>query len=159
MQLSLTFTFGEEVVAPVATRRARPRAPRPAAGLLLRFTDHEGDWYLLGKRHPDLGGTWANIGGSLDDGEGALVGALREFTEELRLPATVLRGSTIAKVIEVEHDRVPYTLFVLDVPVAFDNADLSWEHTDLAWHHVDTVADLRLHHGFRAEWEALVAAP
>ncbi len=154
MHAQLTFTFGKG--EPARKRAPRPRTPRPAAGLLLRFTDADGRWYLLGKRHRDLGGTWANIGGSLDPGEGALVGALREFTEELGLPPQALRGATIDRVVEAGDEAVPYTLFVLDVPTAFDDARLSWEHTDLFWFLESEVATLKLHPAFRAEWDALL---
>ena len=69
--------------------------PRPAAGLLLRYTDRDGVWYLLGKRHRRLGDTWANIGGSLKPGEDPLAGALREFEEELGIDPARLANATI----------------------------------------------------------------
>lgn len=156
MQIPIPFTDSDLQVR-VRPRPRQPRAPRPAAGLLLRYVDHDGAWFLLGKRHRTLGGTWANIGGSLDRDEHPLSGALREFTEEVGLPPQVLRGATIARVVEAGSDEVPYTLFVLDVPTCFDNAVLSWEHTDLQWFLADGVTDLDLHPAFRAEWDALLA--
>lgn len=137
-----------------ASNRWRPR-PRPAAGLLLRHTDAEGTWVLLGLRAPELGGTWSNIGGSLDRGEDPLAGALREFTEELDLPVSRLAGATLATTIQSGDEWVPYTLFVLDVPVAFDDARLQWEHDDLAWFHADDVHTLDLHRGFARAWVTL----
>lgn len=137
-----------------ASQRWRPR-PRPAAGLLLRHTDADGIWVLLGLRAPILGGTWSNIGGSLDTGEDPLAGALREFTEELGLPVARLTGATLATSIQSGDAEVPYTLFVLDVPVAFNDASLQWEHDDLAWWHADDVHTLPLHRGFARAWDTL----
>lgn len=145
--------------------RTDPLRPRPAAGLLLRYTDNEGAWYLLGKRHRRLGGTWANIGGSLKRGEAPLAGAIREFHEELAVDVAGL-GATIADVIECGDSAVPYTLFVLDVPTWFDDAELSWENDQLCWWHADEIGALALHAGFARAWATLhpstfacVAAP
>lgn len=76
---------------------AAPVRPRPAAGLLLRFTDHEGAWYLLGKRNRRLGGTWANIGGYLKSWETPFAGAQREFLEETAIDVTWLTGLTLGQ--------------------------------------------------------------
>lgn len=142
-------------------RRDRaPRPPRPAAGLLLRYTDPADGtvWFLLGKRARRLGGTWSNIGGSLERGEDALAGALREFDEELAVGAARLVGSTIAAVIDCGDEQVPYTLFVLDVPLCFDDADLSWENDDLVWFRADAVPTLNLHRGFARAWATLAVS-
>ena len=72
------------------------KAPRAAAGVLLRHTDEDGQvWFLVAQRAEWMrnGGTWANVGGFLDRGELALTGALREFTEEMGLPAQALKGA------------------------------------------------------------------
>lgn len=132
--------------------RDKDRPPRPAAGLLLRHTDADGTWFLLGRRARSLGGTWSNIGGSLNRGEDALAGAIREFAEETSIPAARLTAGRLVASIECGTDRVPYTLFVVDVPVAFDDAVLSWENTDLAWWHVDDVPTLEVHDGFARAW-------
>lgn len=140
------------------TRRSRERSvstPRPAAGLLLRHTDGEGRWYLLGKRHRRLGGTWANIGGSLKPGESPLVGAVREFHEEVGVDLTRLDPGTIAEVVECGTQRVPYTLFIVDVATRFHDAELSWENDELAWWHADDVGTLCLHEGFARAWAVL----
>lgn len=135
--------------------RTDPLRPRPAAGLLLRYTDHEGDWYLLGKRHRRLGGTWANIGGSLHPGEAPLAGAIREFREEVAIDVAGLIGATIADVIKCGDSAVPYAMFVLDVPVCFDDAELSWENDELYWFHSGEVDGLHLHPGFALAWTTL----
>lgn len=141
-------------------RPAAPRGPRPAAGLLLTHVDRHGvAWILLGKRCRQLGGTWANIGGSLDPGEAPLVGALREFHEELNVPAAALVGSMIMQVIESGTAEKPYSLFVLDCPVVIDDAELGWENDDLAWFRADEVDRLarkgRLHPRFALAWTYL----
>jgi 8-oxo-dGTP diphosphatase len=128
------------------------KRPRPAAGLLLRYTDADGDWYLLGKRHRKLGGTWANIGGSLQPGEAPLEGALREFEEELGIDLARLARAEISDVVECGDERVPYTLFVLDVPDWFGDARLSWENTALYWWHAADIDTLLLHRGFARAW-------
>lgn len=138
---------------------ALPRAPRPAAGLLIRHTDDEGRaWWLLGLRAPKLGGKWSNLGGSIEHGELPLVAAAREFTEETNLPASVLTGATIDRVIECGTTDTPYTMFVLDGPF-FTGARLGWEHDDLAWWDTDGVDALadndELHPKFAAAWTAL----
>lgn len=134
-------------------------APRPAAGILLTHTDRHGQpWVLLGQRSRRLGGTWCNIGGSLEPGEAALAGALREFHEELGIDVTALVGGTIVAVIDdCGTPLKPYTLFVIDVPKAFDDAVLGWENDDLAWFHPDDVATLNLHDKFAGAWATLRA--
>jgi 8-oxo-dGTP pyrophosphatase MutT (NUDIX family) len=139
------------------------RRTRPAAGVLLRHTRDGETWWLLGKRHPSLGGSWSNLGGSLHVGEHPLVGALRELHEETRFPVAALQRAVIATVVEFPDDYRPYTLFVLDVPVAFVDGVLSWEHTDLAWFTTEAVDDMLLHPTaddllypkFAATWAAL----
>ena len=133
-------------------RPAPTPAPRPAAGLLLRYSDFEGDWYLLGLRSRRLGGTWSNIGGSLNAGEHPLVGALRELHEECEIPTAGLAGARIAQGLQPGNDRVPYTLVVIDVPNLIDDARLGWENDDLAWFPADEVASLELHTGFARAW-------
>ncbi len=141
--------------SPGRPRSAGQHRARPAAGLLLRYTNQDGAWYLLGKRHRRLGGTWANIGGSLKPGEAAIRGAMREFQEELAVDVTELAGAEIADVLECGTERVPYTLFVLDVASWFDNAELSWENDELYWWHADDIATLTLHAGFARAWAEL----
>jgi 8-oxo-dGTP pyrophosphatase MutT (NUDIX family) len=135
----------------------RARAPRPAAGLLIRTHTDGADWYLLGKRTRTLGGCWSNFGGSLEPGEHPLAGALREFDEEAAVGAAALVGCTVAAVIDSGTPEVPYTLFVLDAPPHLLDVEvaLQWEHDDVAWFRADAISDLHLHHGFRRAWVAL----
>ena len=133
----------------------KPRSPRPAAGLLPRYTDDTGVWVLLGLRALSLGGTWSNIGGSLEPDEAPLAGAAREFTEEVGLPVTALGPAGIAAAVSCGTESTPYTLFVVDVTVCIDDAVLGWENDDLCWWRVEDVAGLRLHAGFRRAWEVL----
>jgi len=123
--------------------------------LLLRYTDQHGDWYLLGKRHRRLGGAWANIGGSLKPGEAALAGAIREFEEEVAVDSARLADATITDVIECGTDRIPYTLYVVQVLTWFEDAELSWENVALCWWPADEVDSLPLHGGFARAWTTL----
>lgn len=141
-----------------ARARRLPKPPRPAAGLLPRYTDADGHWWLLARRCRHLGGTWSNIGGSLEPDEHPLIGALREFHEETAIGASRLAGR-VAGVYDcgalIERDA-PYHLFVLDVAEAFDDAELGWENDALSWFTTDRVDDLarrgRLHDGLAAVW-------
>lgn len=133
-------------------RPAGPPRPRPGAGLLLRYTDHEGAWYLLGKRNRRLGGTWANVGGYLKPWETPFAGAQREFLEETAIDVAWLTGVTLAQELECGTSAVPYTLFVLDVATCLDHAVLTWENEDLCWWHADAIGELPLHTGFARGW-------
>lgn len=135
--------------------QSKRRTPRPAAGILLRYIDEHNAWFLLGKRHERLGGTWANPGGSLKPHESSYVGAVREFEEEVGIEFARLDGATLSHSIDCGDERVPYTLFVVDVPVWFNDVRPSWEHTALVWWHADEVGGLSLHPGFRRAWDAL----
>lgn len=138
----------------------RVRVRRPAAGVLLRITDADGAWYLLGKRSRHLGGTWANFGGSLDPGEAPLTGALRELWEEIEMPASALAGAAIRAVVEsnVRGSTELYTLFVIDVDPSVEHVLLDpdrHEVSEVTWWHADAISDLDLHSGFRAQWDAI----
>lgn len=140
----------------IATTPA-PKPPRDGAGVLLRHTDADGTWVLLGRRCNRLGGTWANLGGSLDRDEDALAGALRELSEEMLIGASALIGGTIAQVVTTgKSDGGTYTLFVIDVvdaPRLPRRRDLPWEHTDVAWWHESDLHEMdHLHAGFAACW-------
>lgn len=136
-----------------------PKRPKPAAGLLLTHTDETGAlWVLLGLRSPRLGGTWSNIGGSLEHGELPLVAAFREFHEETRIPANRLLGGQLTAIVDdCGTETRPYTLYVLEVPEAFDDARLGWENDDLAWWSAADVDSLALHPGFARAWDSLRA--
>lgn len=128
---------------------------RPAAGVLLRLTDADGDWWLLGKRTARLGGTWSNFGGSLDADETPLAGALRELTEETGITAADLAGATIAAEYQTGTDAIPYTLFVIDLPAEVNATRVNREHDDVDWFHGDDVAALDLHHGLADHWPTI----
>lgn len=141
-------------------RRAAPgpHRPRPAAGLFLRNTDRDGAWYLLGKRHPRLGGTWANIGGSLKHGQDPLAGAIREFHEEVGIDLTGIPDAEITEVVDCGTRLVPYTMFVVNTTERFGDVELSWENVALCWWHQDEVDSLQLHEGFARAWAFLSPA-
>lgn len=169
MNLAARFGIGRHVLtdAPAECHHGYPycdgkrrcacpcHAPRPAAGILIRFTDSDGDWWLLGQRAPSLGGTWANLGGSLHPSEDALAGALRELDEEAGLTAADLTDCRLIATMSTGTDRIPYTLFVLDTPRLLVDLDLSWEHDDVAWWHGDDVPTLPLHHRLAPAWPSI----
>ena len=142
-----------------------PKTPRDGAGILLRHTDTDGTWVLLGRRTASLGGTWSNLGGSLDAGEAPLAGALRELGEEMLIPAAALIGGTIAHVVTTpKSDGGTYTMFVIDIPTAPRlprRRDLPWEHTDVAWWFAADLLDgqIALHAGFTACWTHIAPRP
>lgn len=88
-------------------------------------------------------------------GEDPLAGALREFEEELGIDPSRLANASITDVLECGDARVPYTMFVLDVPDCLDDAKLSWENVSLYWWHADEVHSLRLHKGFARAWATI----
>lgn len=140
-----------------APRPAAKTRVRPAAGVLLRHHDAEGYWYLLGLRTYRLGGTWANLGGSLERGEDALAGALRELSEETEIRAAALEPGRIVAELQTGSATTPYTLFVIDVPEVISDAVLQWEHDELWWWHSEDVPDLHAHAGLEAAWPAIAA--
>ena len=71
-----------------------------------------------------------------------------EFREELAVDITRLSAATISKVVNCGTQRVPYTMFVIDVATWFDDAELSWENDEHYWWRADEIAALQLHGGF-----------
>jgi 8-oxo-dGTP diphosphatase len=147
---ALPFGIGRHVLTDAPTG-----PPRPAAGILLNYTDGDGDWWLLGQRAPCLGGTWANLGGSLNTDEDPLAGALRELDEEVGLAAADLTGCRITGTHSTGTPAIPYTLFVLDTPRLFVDLLVSWEHDDVAWWHGGDVPSLPLHRRLASAWPSI----
>lgn len=121
-----------------------------AAGVLVRHVDDGGThWYLLARRseHCHLGGTWAVPGGALDEGEAPLVGAVREFVEEIGpLPEYELRTTYVD-----DHGGWTYTTHVVDVPGRFPlPTELGWETSEVRWVAAHEAEALELLGAFRA---------
>ena len=117
-----------------------------AAGVLLRHRDR----YFVAQRsmHSHQGGTWAVPGGALNSDEEPIVGALREFAEEIGVP---LGDYEIALVYEDDHGGWSYWTIVLDVPAMFDLPErLHWETAACAWVTVEELHALELFPAFRA---------
>jgi len=95
------------------------------------------------------GGTWSCPGGALEAGESAVVGALREATEEIGpLPAgaTMLGEFVFAPALEWS-----YTTVVIEVPQPF-GIPLNFETEAVDWVSVSEVEERPLHPGFAAAW-------
>lgn len=127
-----------------------------AAGVVFVVRLPSGPRVMLQKRSQwaHEGGTWSCSGGALDEGEGALEGALREASEEVgAIPGeySVLGRTEFAPATDWS-----YTTFVVEVPGQFGSSQ-NFETDDVAWFHPDEVADVPLHAGFAAAWPDLRA--
>ncbi|MFS0854412.1 NUDIX domain-containing protein [Microbacterium sp. 179-I 3D4 NHS] len=101
-----------------------------------------------------FGGTWGLPGGALHEGEGAIVGALREAQEEAGVPDGAVRAR-FTSVLDL--DVWSYTTVVADVAEAFDPVISDPESVALEWVPVDEVAERPLHPGFASAWPHLRA--
>jgi 8-oxo-dGTP diphosphatase len=120
-----------------------------AAGVLFRHVDGGGvTWLFLARRSAfcHRGGTWGVPGGALDDGEGPLEGALREFTEEIGTPPAAF---TVADVHKDDHGGWSYWTIVVDVEEPFASpTSLNWETDEVRWVRVTELAALPLFDAF-----------
>ena len=121
---------------------------RGAAGLLI--ADAGRVLLQLRAKWAHQGGTWSIPGGARERGESAVEAALREAQEEMsiREREVVVRSSYVASCGGWEYETV---LAVPAGPVHL--AHLS-ESVDHVWAPADEVAEMPLHPGFRAAWEA-----
>lgn len=114
----------------------------PARGVLLQ---HRVSW-------SHFGDTWGLPGGALHQGEPAVVGALREATEEVGVPDDALRPRLVS-VLDLGYWS--YTTLVGEVTVPFEPTISDQESHALEWVPVEQVADRDLHPGFAAAWRHL----
>lgn len=100
------------------------------------------------------GGTWGIPGGAINEGEGAIAGALREANEEAGVPADAVRpfATTV-----LDRSVWTYTTVLAQTLRSFTPVAGDAESLDLAWVPVDAVADLDLHPAFGAAWPDLRA--
>ena len=139
----------------------RPRWGRfGAAGVLVRCHDETNDChlYFVARRseRTHRGGTWAIPGGALDEGEEPLVGALREFSEELGI--TLREGDySVAEIHEDDHGGWAYWTIIVDVhePFPLPEESLNWETSDCRWVTADELHKLELFDAFRATLQRL----
>ncbi len=126
-----------------------------AAGVL--FVHHGGDGRTrvqLQKRSllSHEGGSWSCAGGALDEGEDALVGALREASEEVgEVPEPITLLGTY--LFEPATDWT-YTTAVAEVPERFGSS-LNFETDAVEWFEPEQVEAVPLHSGFAAAWPHL----
>ena len=99
-----------------------------------------------------FGGTWALPGGALNEGEDAIVGALREAGEEARVPSDAVRAR-LTSILDLGYWS--YTTVVADVIEPFEARIGDPESVDLAWVPVDEVDRRPLHPGFASSWPRL----
>ncbi|WOF21955.1 NUDIX hydrolase [Microbacterium betulae] len=98
------------------------------------------------------GGTWALPGGALHEGEGPLLGAIRESQEEAGVPD----GAVVPRFTHVYDVGVwRYTTVVADVAEPFEPVISDPESLELAWVAPGDIDDLPLHPGFAAAWPLL----
>lgn len=125
-----------------------------AAGVVFVVRFPDGPRVMLQKRSAFAheGGTWSCAGGALDEGEEALVGALREASEEIGAipPEIEVLGSTVF----APASDWSYTTFVVEVPCEF-GASINFETDAIAWDSPDEVDRRPLHAGFSAAWPEL----
>lgn len=123
----------------------KAKAKRPAAGLLLIAADT--GRVLLAERAEWMaaGGTWSTPGGVIDEGEGPLAGAVREFEEELGIMLGGPENITYVTEYTTWDHRRSYTVFVCTVDWEFDTSVDGHETTDADWFEVDTALQMKLH--------------
>lgn len=122
-----------------------------AAGILARHVDPHGVASLFLARRSAMchrGGTWAIPGGALDLGEEPLVGALREFAEEI---GPLPEPYEVALVHEDDHGGWSYWTIVVDVPDRFPvPAVCGWETDEARWVAGHELVGLELFDAFAA---------
>lgn len=131
-----------------------------AAGLLLRAHTPDGTPAVLLQHRAEWshqGGTWALPGGAMDSHESPEDAAIREAHEEAGLTRDQL--VVLKKVVTAGpfgERNWTYTTVVAEAPSTLATVP-NRESSELRWVPVDEVADLLLHPGFAASWDALLA--
>jgi 8-oxo-dGTP pyrophosphatase MutT (NUDIX family) len=125
-----------------------------AAGVVFVTQEPEGIRVMVQRRSAFAheGGTWSCAGGALDSGESALVGALREASEEIGAIPDGWREC--GHVVFAPASNWSYTTFVVEVPERF-GASMNFETDDVAWVTPAAIEGLELHAGFAAAWPDL----
>ncbi len=132
-----------------------------AAGVVFVVRFPDGPRVMLQKRSAFAheGGTWSCAGGALDFGEPALVGALREASEEVgEVPGDV---AVLGQTVFAPATDWSYTTFVVEVPGEFGSS-MNFETDAVAWDTPAEVDERELHAGFAAAWpdlRAIIEAP
>ena len=114
----------------------------PAVGILLQ---HRVAW-------SHFGDTWGVPGGARKLGESAEVAALREASEEARVPGDVLR---VLHTSILDLGFWSYTTVIAQALKPFDAVVADRESNELRWVQLDEVESLPLHPGFATAWPEL----
>jgi ADP-ribose pyrophosphatase YjhB (NUDIX family) len=120
-----------------------------AAGVLARCAGDDGAWHYFLARRSEFchqGGTWAVPGGALNEGEGPVPGALREFAEEV---GVTLDGFAVVEIHEDDHGGWSYWTVLVELPERFAAATVNWETAETAWIAEHRLAELELLEPFR----------
>lgn len=126
-----------------------------AAGVLVRCPDEAGTTSYFLARRSELchqGGCWAIPGGALNQDEGPVEGALREFAEEVG----IVLDHPALRVVDVhqdDHGGWSYWTVVVELSERFvppTAASCNWETAETGWIAKDRLGDLELHSAFRA---------
>lgn len=114
----------------------------PAKGILLQ---HRVSW-------SDHGGTWGIPGGAINEGESAIVGAVREAHEEAGVPFDAV--DPLYSYL-IDRGGWTYTTVIARVTSPFHPRITDPESVALEWVPLEEVATYSLHPGFEASWPAL----
>lgn len=94
------------------------------------------DSVLLGKRietykgEPQpYGGYWSIFGGTLEEGENPMVGAIRELKEETEIELSI---TDIAYIKTIENEECSFTVYGYQAPRLIHPV-LNFEHTEYGW--------------------------
>ena len=115
---------------------------KQSAGILVTWENSQGKHYMLCKRADGhgvvYGGLWSVPGGSVEPGETAKEGAVREFLEETQIQLPIDK----VELIEVDDSKnnTDYHLFLYESPEYF-SPTLDFEHTSWGWFKSNEVPD------------------
>lgn len=131
-----------------------------AAGILMRHVDARGtERFFLARRGEHLSGgagTWAVPGGALDQGETPLVGAMREFREEIKVGDVDV--AVVGEHRDAVHEAWAYTTVAVDVTHRFTPpGKLDWETAETGWFTRNQVKKLPKHPGLDSAWDTITA--
>ena len=98
---------------------------------------------LLLRRTQSLAGEWCQVAGSIEDGETAWQGALRELREETNLtPKALFSADTCEQFYEADRDAITIApVFVAFVDEASE-ITLNYEHSDYRWVSFDQATEM-----------------
>ena len=99
-----------------------------AAGCIFVATDTGRLMFILRSRNVNEPGTWANVGGKMENGEDIIEAVSREVQEEIKYYGRL----KLNKLTEFKSGNFVYYNFLGIVPKEFDPV-LNWESDDFKW--------------------------